>query len=111
MHPFCRVRQTPFPSEPCDAIIQWLSFAPLAQWAANSAVMIVNAQIVYVSALNYCEASGNPEMLAGDPDEVSERHAILPQQLCTVCLVTCIGATIISSPPRDLFWLLFPFPL
>lgn len=56
------MRQTPFPSEPCDAVIQWLSFSSLAQWAVNSAAMIANAQTVYVSALNYFEDSGNPEM-------------------------------------------------
>lgn len=106
------MRQTPFPSEPCDAVIQWLSFAPLAQQAVNSAAMIANAQTVYVSVLNYFEDSGNPEknLLVILMMLVSAMQ-FFHNSCATVCLVTRTEATIISSPPRDLFWFLFPFPL
>lgn len=112
VRPFCRMCQTPFPSEPCDAVIQWLPFAPLAQQAVNSAAMIANAQTAYISVLNYFEDSGNPEMnllviLIMLVSSMQFSH----NSCSTVCLVTHTEATIISSPPRDLFWFLFPFRL
>lgn len=112
VRPFCRMRQTPFPSEPCDAVIQWLSFAPLAQQAVNSAAMIANAQTVYVSVLNYFEDSGNPEMnLLVILMMLVSSMQFFHNSCATVCLVTQTEASIISSPPRDLFWFLFPFRL
>lgn len=112
VRPFGRMRQTPFPSEPCDAVIQWLSFAPLAQQAVNSAAMIANAQTVYIPVLNYFEDSGNPEMnLLVILMMLVSSMQFFHNSCATVCLVTQTEASIISSPPRDLFWFLFPFRL